>query len=126
MGMTRMLRAPIIMGETTASFVREHMPWSEARTRRLGRIRPRGLDEPVRVSQLLPPAQDCPSLQDDDLRRFEAAVDDVAAGNWGEALEKLDRLPMSDRTKDFMMLFVATHDYVPPPNWDGVFTLITK
>jgi adenylate cyclase len=126
MGMTRTLRAPIVISDATAAVVREHMPWSEARTRRLGRLRPRGMDEAVPVSQLLPPAGVAGSVSDEDIRDYEAAVDAVAAGDWARAMEKLDRLPVSDRTKDFMMLFIATHEYVPPPHWDGVFTLLTK
>ncbi|HUG91180.1 MAG TPA: adenylate/guanylate cyclase domain-containing protein, partial [Planctomycetaceae bacterium] len=126
LGLTRTLRAPIVMGETTAAFVREYLSADEGRARRLGRLRPRGMDEAVEVSQLLPPAQACPEIADDNIREFEAAVDAVAAGRWPEAIEMLDHLPVSDRTKDFMMLFIATNNYVPPREWDGVFTVLTK
>jgi adenylate cyclase len=126
MGMTRLLRAPILVGEETAAYVRAHVPSSEARCRRLGRVRPRGMDEIVAVSQLLPPAGEGPTVTDAHIREFEAAVDAVTAGRWAQAVEMLDRLPVSDRTKDFMMLFIATHGYVPPPHWDGAFTLHSK
>jgi adenylate cyclase len=126
MGLTRRLRAPIVMGDATAGFVREHLPWTEGRARRLGWLRLKGMDDPVLVSQLLPPAEACPQITDENIQDFEAAVDAVASGGWPEALELLDRLPVSDRTKDFMMVMIARHEYVPPRDWDGVLTMSSK
>ena len=126
MGMTRRLRAPIIMGAASAEIVRQQLPWSEGRLRRLGRLRPKGMEQAVEVSQLLPPAEASPNITDVDIETFEAAVEAVSDGRWAEALELLDCLPVSDRTKDFMMLMIATHDYVPPRGWDGVFAMKTK
>ncbi|MBW3542100.1 MAG: hypothetical protein KY476_17660 [Planctomycetes bacterium] len=76
--------------------------------------------------QLLTPLSRLPSITDENIRDFELAVDAVAEGRWGEALEILDRLPVADRTKDFMLLQIALNDYEPPPNWNGVFTLLSK
>ena len=55
-GMTKILRAPILLDEATARIVRRQVPRDVARVRRLAIVRPYGLDTPLEVSELLPPA----------------------------------------------------------------------
>jgi adenylate cyclase len=102
------------------------MPSSVGRLRRLGRIRPYGMDTAIGVSELLPPADVEGSMSDDHIAHFEAAVDALAAGRWNESLELLGQLPVHDRTKDFLMIYIATNNYVPPPGWDGVVEMRAK
>lgn len=125
-GMTRQLRASILIDDATAQQVRATLPPTEARIRRLGRIRPYGMEDVVAVCQLLPPVSEVPAITDQNIRDFEAAVDAVADGRWPEALALLDNLPIADRTKDFLMLFIALNGYDPPAHWDGIFALQTK
>ena len=54
-GMTKILRAPILLDEATARIVRQQVPRDVARVRRLAIVRPYGLDTPLEVSELLPP-----------------------------------------------------------------------
>ena len=55
-GMTKILQAPILLDEATARIVRQQVPRDVARVRRLAIVRPYGLDTPLEVSELLPPA----------------------------------------------------------------------
>jgi adenylate cyclase len=125
-GMTKILRAPILLDETTARIVRQQVPTDIARVRRLAIIRPYGLDVPLEVSELLPPAAQCPELTDEHLKYYEAALDAFVSHRWPAALELLHRIPAEDEVKDFLVVHIAQHNRRPPPNWDGVIELASK
>jgi adenylate cyclase len=125
-GMTKQLRVPILLDEPTAELVRRHLPPTRGRCRRLGRIRPYGMETALMVSELLPPASDYPLLSDAHVTAYDSAVDALSAGRWSEALELLHQVPARDRAKDFLTIFIAQHNYEPPPNWDGVIPMPSK
>jgi adenylate cyclase len=125
-GMTKILRAPILLDETTARAVREQVPREVARIRRLAVIRPYGLDMPLEVSELLPPESQYPLLTDEHLAHCESALDAFLAGRWPEAFELLHRTPTEDTVTDFLTVYIAQHNRTAPPNWDGVITLSSK
>jgi adenylate cyclase len=121
--MTKVLRAPILIDETTAAALRSQVPRTVARVRRVARIRPYGLNLPVEVSQLLPPAAIYPQLSDEDIEAYESALDALLAGDWEKAFELLHRVPAEDRVKDFLTVFIAQNNRTPPDGWDGVISL---
>jgi len=125
-GMTKILRAPILLDEATARAVRAEVPRDAARVRRLAVVRPYGLDTPLMVSELLPPESQYPLLTDEHLGYCEAALDAFLAGCWPEAFELLHRTPTEDRVTDFLTVYIAQHNRTPPPDWDGVITLSSK
>jgi adenylate cyclase len=125
-GMTKLLRAPILVDETTAQLIRDQVPSTVARLRRLVVVRPYGMESVIQVSELLPPAAEYPALSDDHLQAYEAALRALLAGDWGEAMEQLHRVPAEDEAKDFLTVFIAQHGRVPPDDWDGVIPLRTK
>lgn len=125
-GMTKILRAPILIDETTAAQIRANVPGDVARCRRLAVLQPYGMDTAVEVSELLPPEKDFPLLTDEHLRTYEEALESFQAGRWSEAYELLHRLPARDRPKDFLTVYIAQHDRTPPRNWDGVIRLTSK
>jgi len=55
-GLTKLLRAPILIDEMSARALRAQAPPTVARIRRVARVRPYGLDTPLEVCELLPPA----------------------------------------------------------------------
>ena len=57
---------------------------------------------------------------------YEAALDAVLAGHWSEAYEMLHKVPPEDRVKDFLTVYIAQHNRVAPPGWDGVIPLTRK
>lgn len=124
-GMTKMMRAPILIDEKTADAVRLSMPQSEGRSRRLCRVLPAGMDQPVMVSELLPPESE-ETLSDEHLARYEQALDAFIEGDWLEAIDLLGELPTRDRGKDFLMIHIAQNQYDPPANWNGTIALSSK
>lgn len=125
-GMTKQFKTSILMDEATAKFVREGMPPNEARCRRLGTIRPSGMDAAVVVSELLPPQGEWSSLSDADIDRFESAVELVAAGNWTQARDLFGQMPTGDGSTKFYLDLLARHDFQPPPDWTGTVILTNK
>lgn len=125
-GMTKTLRGAILLDEATAAAVSREVPPDVARLRRLARIRPFGMDAAVEVSELLPPLSELPSMTDEHVSRYEAALDAFASGDWSEALELLHGIPAEDRVKDFLTVHIVQHDRTPPPGWDGVVSLGSK
>jgi adenylate cyclase len=124
--MTKLLRAPILLDETTARAVRQSVPRDVARIRRVACVRPYGLQTSLEVSELLPPEAQYPQLADDHIAAYEAALDALLARDWNQAFNLLHNVPAEDRVKDFLTVFIAQHNRTPPENWDGVIPLATK
>ncbi|MFO0799479.1 MAG: adenylate/guanylate cyclase domain-containing protein [Gemmataceae bacterium] len=124
-GMTKPLRVPILLDEATAAAVRAHLPADVARVRRLARVKPAGLETPLDVSELVPPAADA-VLTDAHLADYAAALEAFVAGDWAVAYDRLHRLPPRDRGKDLLTGFILQHNHAPPPGWDGVVPLAVK
>jgi adenylate cyclase len=124
-GMTKSLQAPILLDETTAAAARELGP-DAVRLRRVAVVKPYGLEKPLQVTELLPPAKDYPELTDQNIADYEQALDDVIAGRWWQAFDRLHRVPAEDRVKDFLTVFIAQHNRTPPEDWQGVIPLTSK
>jgi adenylate cyclase len=125
-GMTKIIRAPILLDETTARLIAEQVPREKARIRRLAIVRPFGLDTSLEVSELLPPESEYPQLTDQHLTHYEAALDAFLARRWPDALRLLHRLPTDDLVTDFLTVYIARHNRTPPTGWDGVIALESK
>jgi len=125
-GMTKILQTPILLDEATAQLARQQVPPDLARFRRVARVKPYGLDSALTVTELLPSATEFPDLTDAHLKSYEAALDALLAGKWTEAYDLLHKIPPEDRVKDFLTVFIAQHNRVPPPDWKGVISLATK
>jgi adenylate cyclase len=124
--MTRLLHASILIDPPTAAIIQASVPPSVCRVRRLARVKPVGLSAPIEVSELLPPAAECPSLPDEALVAYEAALKAFEGRDWGRALRHLHAVPPDDLAKDFLTLYIAQHGRTPPPNWDGAIALEGK
>jgi adenylate cyclase len=124
--MTRQIRAPILLDDATARIVRQEIPRTLARSRRVAVVRPYGLDKPLEISELLPPENEYGQLTDQHLADYEAALDAFLNGQWSDALELLHQVPARDRVKDFITVFIAQHNRTPPAKWDRVIPLESK
>lgn len=124
--MTKLLHVPILIDEATAAAVREHTAPDVARVRRLAKVLPYGLETPLMVTELIPPAGGEGVLTNDDLTTYEHAVDAFLAGDWNRAYRDLHRVPPDDRGKDLLTEFILKHNRTPPPGWDGVIPLGSK
>jgi adenylate cyclase len=118
--MTKDLRVPILLDETTAAEARKQLSSEEARIRQLAKVRPAGLITPLVVSELLPPLSQWPQLTNEHVAAFESASQAFAARDWSKALQLLHQVPPDDLAKDFLTVFIAQHNRTPPENWDGV------
>ena len=125
-GMTKILRAPILLDERTATAVREQVPRDVARVRRVAVVRPYGLDKSLEVSELLPPESTYPKLTDQHIGFYESGLDAFLAGAWREAYELLRHVPTDDLVSDFLTVYIAQHKRTPPADWDGVIALSSK
>lgn len=125
-GLTKMLNASILLDEATAEYVREALPPSEGRLRRMGCFRPAGMNQEMTLTQLLPPLELEPSVTDDAIVRYEAAMKLFEAGNWQDALNQLNTLPEHDHGKDFVSQFITQNHGEPPQNWNGVIVMQSK
>jgi len=125
-GMTKQFRVSILVDEATEKYVRECLPKSEGRCRRFVPVRPKGMKAAVTVSELLPPEGHPGTISDQQIGEYEAAVARFLQGEWKDASEALDRLPVGDRAKDLLLIYMAQNDYSPPEDWDGVVKLTSK
>jgi adenylate cyclase len=124
--MTKLLRVPILLDEPTAAAVREHTSPDVARVRRLAKVKPFGLDTPLTVAELIPPAGPDQVLSNDDIVAYEAALDAFLEGDWDEAYRRLHRVPPDDRGKDLLTEFILKYNRTPPTGWSGVIPLGSK
>lgn len=125
-GMTKQLHAPILLDQTSADRVRERLPREVGRCRTVATIKPYGLETPLTVTELLPPVSLDPTLSDENIRDYEAAVDLLREGKWPEAFQRLHRVPPDDLVKDFLMVYIAQHNRSAPPDWKGFISLTSK
>ena len=130
-GMTKLLRVPILIDEPTAAAVREHLPRDVGRVRRMVKVRPYGMDTPLVVAELIPPApppgaEAEGALTDADLDAYDKALDAFLAGDWHAAYKHLHRVPPDARGKDVLTEFILKNNRTPPPGWDGVIPLASK
>jgi adenylate cyclase len=123
--MTKQIGCPILIDGPTAEIVRKSLPQKEGRCRRIGLIKPVGVNAPIDVHQLLPP-ENRSEISDRNIVDFEAAVTTFIAGDWDEARELLGQMPVKDRAKDFLLLQIASQNYEPPGDWTGIISLTSK
>ena len=124
--MTKLLRAPILIDESTATAVRRQLTTQTARVRRVARVMPMGIETPLEVSELLPPQSEHLDLSDEDIVTYESALDAFQAEDWELAFTLLHQVPADDRVKDFLTVFIAQNNRLPPKNWDGVIRMTSK
>jgi len=124
--MTKVLRAPILVDETTAKEARGLLPEKIGRFRRVARVRPDGMKTALEVSELLPSEEQFPDLSDADIIAYESALDELHDSRWDPAIQLLHQVPATDRVKDFLTIFIAQNNRTPPDDWDGVIPLSGK
>ncbi|MGB3118030.1 MAG: adenylate/guanylate cyclase domain-containing protein [Verrucomicrobiales bacterium] len=125
-GLTKILRVPILVDETTAKYVSTKMPKTLARSRRLARVRPYGLGAALEVSEVMLPMSEGSLLTDKHLEQYEAALKAFVEGNWTSAYEMLHSLPPQDLGKDLIISHILQNNHSPPSGWDGVITMQSK
>lgn len=124
-GLTKKTGAAILMDARTARAAEKGLFADEGRCRGIGRLLPAGFEDPVEVSELLPPAEQSP-IADKDIAAFGQARKAFESGDWDQCRQLLARLPAEDRTRDFLLVQIASQSYQPPPGWSGVIRVESK
>jgi adenylate cyclase len=124
--MTKILNAPILVDQQTLEYLKANALPDEMRCRRLGTIQPYGMDKSFEVGELLPSLEVDSRLSNADIVRYEQAVEHFTSGDWQQAQELLNEMPVSDRTKDFLSMHIVMNRYEPPDDWDGVIKMDKK
>lgn len=118
--MTKRLRTPILIDDSTAQQIRDSNHDDAGRVRRVAVVRPYGLQASHEISELVPPLCDFPQLSDQHIAAYEKALDSLRAGDWEKSMALLNDVPTNDRVKDFLAVFLTQHNRKPPEHWDGV------
>ncbi len=124
--MTRELHVSVLIDEYLDRQIRDHMPRSEGRVRRLLRLLPYGMDRPLMVSELVPPEQSLAMLTDQHLIDFEKGVASFQEGRWDDAWTFLHSMPAEDRAQDYLAMLITQHDRRSPADWDGIVRMKKK
>lgn len=121
--LTKQFGVSICLDEAAAIFVRERLPASEGRLRKLARVRAKGLDTPTTLFTLLPPEGAESVVSATAIEASDSAVDAIIAGDWKRAREILNGLPQADGPATFLRAVLDRAGEAPPVNWDGAFRL---
>lgn len=123
--MTKQFGVSIIVDEASAQFARDHIPVTQARVRKLCRVRPKGMETSITVSEILPPA-DLSDITDEHIAKFEQAVDRIITGDWDAAAELLASLKGDEGPREFLERQMNRWVNSVPSQWDGAFSLTEK
>jgi adenylate cyclase len=124
-GLTRLLRTPILLDESTASAACAALASHEGRLRRIANVRPYGFQSAVAISELLP-SMFAAELTDEEFSHGEAARAAFESGDWPSTLNLLNTLRIGDPIKELLTPVIQHHGGEPPAGWDGVIEISTK
>ncbi len=122
--LTRRFKVSILVDEAAADRLGNGDGW---RRRRVARLQPYGMKEPLMVSELLPPAVESGpgSLSEAQRLDYEAALEAFMAGRWKDAYRHLKYLG-GDGPSDYLMNYLKQHPEGPPEGWDGAIRMESK
>lgn len=127
--MTKAFGVGVVVSEVVAKQLQAVDPSSARwRLRPLGRVRPRGMNEPLTAYELCPKEQDglahwvANDYYGSWLGSWNEALAAFAAGKWGEAREWFEgRFELDPAVKSYLRFMDRTNNK-PPAGWDGAFT----
>ena len=119
---TKLLEVPILVDETVTTYLSQsRRDW--CRIRKLAKVIPAGLSQPVLIGELLPPEieKSVPYLSESNRLVYEAALTKFLSGDWNGFRTTIRTFPPDGPTQ-FLMRFVDTCEKTfggPPPQWNG-------
>lgn len=127
--MTKAFGVNVIVSDVVAERLTTADPsGAEWRTRRLGKVRPRGMKTPLIAFELSPPAAvgGGPWITrkgyQSQLRLWDDAVNAFVSGEWERSREQLDSLFEGDPVAQCLLRHMDRTRGKAPPDWDGAFT----
>jgi adenylate cyclase len=122
--MTKQLEVPILVDEAVAAYVNAHKATGWARARRVAKVKPAGMLNPVLIHELLPPVGP-DSMSEQKRLEYESAFEAFILKRWKDTENKIKFLTY-DGPSRFLQEFMSKHPGGPPPDWDGVIPLEKK
>lgn len=118
---TKSLKVPILIDEDVAKALVQGRSW--CRIRRLARVIPKGLTEPVLIAELLPPELDRngPNMTESNRQLYEAALTKFLNKDWAGFRTMVRSLP-NDGPVEFINRFIDQPEHTggkPLPDWNG-------
>jgi len=99
-------------------------------SRRLDRVRVVGINEPVRIHEILELKSDASDALFEQVYLFHKAMDLFEARNWKDAEiafnQVLEKYPEDGPSKHYVERCRQYQEYPPAPDWDGSFNLTEK
>ncbi len=129
--LTKALGVPILVDEPTAIAAGRSLTYEEGYCRRVAHLRPAGITTPVDVFALIPsqallPRQAAPiALSPEQLQAYEAAVTAMIDGQWQQAQQLLQQIPLADGPANFLRAALHNLD-TAPDDWDGALNMDDK
>jgi len=118
-GLTKAFGTEVIIDRATAEAIAGSSHCF--RTRRLASVRPAGMRTTVELCELLTQSKgEADTLTDHQIDQYEAALDLLIQGEWDDAYDQLDSLPMWDQPRNVLRETIIRHNRVPPQDWNGV------
>jgi class 3 adenylate cyclase len=122
--MTKSFGVNVLVNEAVAAKLAEADPYgSRYRTRRLGRVRPKGMQNTFLISELLPAGSE--KASDYFLNQWHESVDLFTAGDWATAYDRLENYFGTDPAAKCLMRVMEKTHKKPPDGWadqGGAFT----
>lgn len=117
---TKAMKVPILIDESVASALAVGRPW--CRTRRVARVIPKGISEPVMIAELLPPELDRsgPNLTETNRQLYEAALTKFLNRDWAGYRAMVRGFP-PDGPVEFLNRFIERTDHPEgraPEEWN--------
>jgi len=124
--MTKQLGAAILIDQTAANLLVRSETTLQQQVRYLAHVLPVGMEQPVKVFELMPPEADESRLSHARLQLFEQGQQAFEQGNWPEARRFLERLAdANDGPSKFLLSYMNTAEK-PPATFAGIVQLSRK
>lgn len=125
-GLTRYFDVSICVDDATAVRVRDTLDPTESRLRRIANVRPKGMETPIAVHELLATERHATEFSDQMIARYESALDAAMTGEWDTAASLLNDCNVEDGPTRRLRSVIVQHQQNPSMHWDGVISMISK
>ncbi len=117
--MTKQFKVPILIDDSTAEIIRASTD-SQTRCRRIARVRPRGMDTVMTISELLLPIGEPDAPSAEHVHSHEEAIDAFIEGRWNDAEQIFASVLADDTANHLHRAVIQRQNGQPPDDWAGV------
>lgn len=118
-GLTKPLRVPLLLDEQAVLRLQAHPAMRPGTFLRLGNFRMAGLRNPTQVFTFNTGNADWTT-------RYAQALHGFELGNWRQAAQLLEQVPVEFGPREFLWQWMTERDFQCPGNWDGTIERQSK